>query len=295
VLRFLDRTDEFYEGAYQSQVAILPRSERAWHVWPLWLVNGGYVWTVRRVVAEGSAVLELGCAGGVRYFGRRYHMAGCDLSLSSLRHLAGIYECLLQADASKCIPFPDQSLDAVVSSYFWEHISPEAKPGMLSECARVLRPGGKLVFVYDVETQNPLIDRFRRRDVPQYNRLFLDGDGHVGYQTPEDNLRLFREAGFDVIAHRGMEKTWLQSPSVYEKLSRPGTKAGRAKGWAVLLGRPPWFYLYTALLRLIDTLVCPLLPMRWARMDLTVCRKQSPNSGPFSPSETREPGRRRIA
>ena len=86
VLRFLaGNTDEFYEGAYASETRYLPRSERPWHTWPLWIINSGYPWMVRGLVPAGSRVLELGCAGGVRYFGTRFRMIGCDLSLASLQ------------------------------------------------------------------------------------------------------------------------------------------------------------------------------------------------------------------
>jgi hypothetical protein len=123
VARLLDRPDDFYDGAYENQVRFLPHSEKPWHVWPLWLINSGYAWTVRRFMPEGATVVELGCASGVRYFGKRYRMVGCDLSFSSLRKLE-MYECRVQADVGSCIPFPDHSVDPVVSAYFWEHISP---------------------------------------------------------------------------------------------------------------------------------------------------------------------------
>ena len=67
VVRTLDNTDKFYEGAYRNQVKLLPRSERLWHAWPLWLINSGYLWTVRRHVPPGATVAELGSASGVGY------------------------------------------------------------------------------------------------------------------------------------------------------------------------------------------------------------------------------------
>jgi len=270
----LDHPDAFYEGAYENQTYFVPRSEKPWYTWPLWLINGGYPWTVRRFVPLGATVVELGCAGGVRYFGQRYRMVGCDLSLSSLKKTK-FYDKRVQADAAVCIPLPDNSVDAVVSSYFWEHIPPSIKPNILRECMRILRPGGKVVFLYDVETENPLIRRYKYNNRPLYNKLFIEGDGHVGYQRPRENLAIFEEACFRVVKHQGMEKTWLQSPSAYTKLAKFGTTGYRWFTWASRLGQQPFFYLYTALMRLIDTLICPWLPVDWARIDLVVCRKES--------------------
>lgn len=272
VLRLLEKTDEFYEGAYQDIVNYVPRSEKPWHVWPLWLIRNGYPWTVRHYVPEGSVVVELGCAAGVRYFAQRYTMIGCDVSFSSLKNLQG-YAWRVQADAAKCIPLPDASVDAVVSSFFWEHIPPEIKPAMLRECRRILKPGGKLVFLYDVDTDNPLIAKFKDRDRPLYNKLFIDGDGHVGYETPRDNIAAFESTGFRVIDHRGREKTFLQSLSVYTKLAEFGGETSGVFKALQKLGRPPWFYPYTALVRVVDEVVCPRLDDAWARFDLVVCEK----------------------
>jgi SAM-dependent methyltransferase len=271
---FLEKDDPFYEGAYRNRTNFLPRSEQLWHVWPIWLINSGWVWQVRKHVPAGAAVIELGCAGGVAYFGRRYHMIGTDVSRGSLEGTAKLYRVCLQADVAACIPLPDRSVDAVVSSFFWEHIPPSRKPNILGECRRILRPGGKLVFLYDVETENPLIRRFKQNNGSLYEKLFIEGDGHLGYQRPVENLAIFQEAGFRVVEHQGMEKTWLQSPSAYTKLAQFETSGRRVLAWASRLGHRPLFYPYTALVRVIDTLICPWLPVKWARIDLVVCEKE---------------------
>ena len=202
VICMLDEPDQFYEGAYENQVRFVPRSEKPWHVWPLWLINSGYPWMVRRHVAQGSTLVELGCAGGVRYFGKRYRAIGCDLSLSSLKRL-DMYECRVQADAATCIPLPDSSVDAVVSSYFWEHIPPQLKPAMLQECQRILRPGGKIIFLYDVETRNPLIRRYKAKSRKLYDKLFIEGDGHLGYQWPSENIDAFKSRRVPCVGAQG--------------------------------------------------------------------------------------------
>lgn len=200
-------------------------------------------------------------------------MIGCDLSGASLEQLRGVYELLLQVDVSKRIPLADGSADAVVSSFFWEHLTPSVKAEVLAECHRVLKPSGRLVFIYDVETSNGLIATFRRRDPGLYRKLFLDGDRHVGYETPESNIRLFRAAGFEVLEQLGLEKTWLQSPSVYEKLSHyPG--AGLLHRLAKVLASAPWYYGYAAILRVIDSSIGRVLAGRWARVNLVVCEKR---------------------
>lgn len=269
----LDQPDEFYEGTYENQVRFIPQGENPWQVWPLWLINGGYLWSVRHHIPQGATVVELGCAGGVKYFGQRYHMIGCDLSLASLKK-TDFYAQRVQGDAAVCIPLPDSSVDAVVSSYFWEHIPPNVKPEILKECQRILKPGGKIVFLYDIETNNPLIRRYKEKDSALYKKLFIDGDGHVGYQWPAENIEIFKSGGFHVLEHKGMEKTWLQSPSAYVKLAAFGGSMQNFFTGLSCLGGQPWFYPYTALMRLVDTVVCPWLPADWARIELVVCEKK---------------------
>lgn len=264
----VEQDDDFYEGAYDNIVKFVPRSEKPWHVWPLWLLNSGYVWEARRALPEGARVIELGCAAGVRYFGQRYEMIGCDLNFTALSKI-DFYDLKVQTDAAVHIPLPDGSVDGVVSSFFWEHIPPALKPGILAECRRVLKDGGRMIFLYDVETENPRIARYRKRDRARYDQLFIEGDGHFGYQTPAENLALFADAGFALVRHKGLEKTWLQSAPVVQKLRLFDAPA---PGAAPAHGRLR-FYLMTAAMRFIDTVVCPLLPARWARIDLVVLRK----------------------
>jgi SAM-dependent methyltransferase len=268
----VEASDVFYEGAYQNQTKLMPKTERFWHTWPLWFINSGYVWDVRKEVPANSTVVELGCAGGVRYFGKRYRMVGCDISYSALENLP-FYELRIMCDASKCIPVVDNSVDAIVSSYFWEHISPDMKPMILKECKRILKPGGKMIFLYDVETRNPLIDIFRKNDPNLYKRLFVENDNHLGYQTSSENIAIFMNAGFRLITHMGLEKTWVQSISVYIKLT--DFKGGRIFSFLSKIGGTPLFYLWTAFNRLVDTIICPFLPRSWSRIDKIVLESES--------------------
>ena len=129
------------------------------------------------------------------------------------------------------------------------------------------------MFLYDVETENPLIRQFKGLNPTLYKKLFIDGDGHLGYQPPLDNIGLFKAAGFHLLKHHGMEKTWLQSASTFTKLAKFGADRNRLLSWAAGLGQQPYFYFYTLLIRLIDTLICPCLPKDWARIDLVVAKK----------------------
>ena len=98
-------------------------------------------------------VVELGC--GTAYFSawlarRGARPVGVDLSeaqLATARRCQQSFDLdfpLIRADAT-CVPLPDASFDLAVSEYgasVW--CDPE---GWLAEAARLLRPGGRLVFL----------------------------------------------------------------------------------------------------------------------------------------------------
>lgn len=215
-------------------------------------------------------MLEIGCAGGIDYIGKRYRATGLDVSWESLRRAAKDYETRVLGSCMERLPFPDGSFDGILSSFLWEHIPPERKPALLAECRRVLRPGGKLIFLYDVETQNPLIRAFRSKDSARYQRVFLDADGHLGYQTPEVNARIFDAAGFRLLQHLGFERSPLVSPSTFDKLSRWDGAAQRLFRLGARLQSSRLFYPYLALQRTFDASLGRMLPRSWARIMVTV-------------------------
>ena len=215
VIRFLDSNSSFYEGAYLNKIKFIPKSNNFWHTWPIWLISNGYLWEVKKQFKKNDYILEIGCASGVNFFGKSFNMIGLDLSFASLQNLS-YYQLGIQADALN-LPFPDNSLDGIISSYFWEHISPDIKNLMLIEFKRVLKPGGKIIFLYDVDTKNSLILMLKIEQPELYKKIFLDVDGHFGYETPNDNSKRYINHGFMILKHFGMERTYLQSNSVYEK------------------------------------------------------------------------------
>ena len=148
----------------------------------------------------------------------------------------------------------------MVSSYFWEHIPPEIKPGILKECQRILKPGGKLIFLYDVKTRKPADPRkFKKRIFLNFTKscsLMATAIWAIRRLTPTQQIYGGEHAGFRCAqTHRNMEKPWFQSPSAYEKLARVSI-AHSTKSlltWAFAgLGRQPFFYPYTAFMRLVD-------------------------------------------
>jgi SAM-dependent methyltransferase len=163
---------------------------------------------------EDKDVVELGC--GTAYFSawlakRRARPVGVDptpAQLATARRMqqeTGIQFPLVEA-AAEAVPLDDESFDLVVSEYgasLWA--VPER---WLAEAARLLRSGGRLVFL----TNSTLVilcspdegvaeERLMR---PQFEGLYrIEWPGEVGVEyhpTHGEWIRLLREHGFDVEA-----------------------------------------------------------------------------------------------
>ncbi len=158
-------------GAHAAQPSDLIRANRGW-----WSANadeyfaehGAFlgdtdlVWGPEGVTeadlgllgeVRGRDVLEFGCGGaqGVRYVrSRGGRGVGLDLAEGMLRVARGldarhaVATPLVQADAT-ALPFADASFDVVFSAYGATPFIADL-PGLVAGCARVLRPGGRLVY-----------------------------------------------------------------------------------------------------------------------------------------------------
>ena len=105
---------------------------------------------LRRLLGPGGGrCLDLGCGGGhftalAAELG--WEMTGVELSSDQLRHartrLTGV--ALVQGDAA-ALPFPSSSFDAAFSTF--THTDFDDFAAAVAEARRVLRPGGRLVYV----------------------------------------------------------------------------------------------------------------------------------------------------
>ena len=272
IASFLPEADGFYEGKYNNRTKYVPGNDGFLATLPLRIVGQGYPTAVARELPAGSTVIEIGCAGGIDWFGQRFDMIGIDLSEAALKIAAQNYATVVQADATR-LPFADGSIDGVVSSCLFEHLSSQTKDDLLREIRRVLKPGGKVIFFYDVTTDNPVIAAYRASRPDLYQSQFLDGDGHIGYESVEANRKHFDRAGLVVIREAFHEVTPFLTNSVWQKLSQwPGKPGAWAKVGATLtsgLARIPSL----ALTSLADTIVGPFLPSRYARCLTTIASR----------------------
>jgi SAM-dependent methyltransferase len=180
--------------------------------WGIWSVPESDVHLLDNV--EGLDVIELGCGTGYvsAWLARRgARPVGIDMSenqLATARALQDEHDLhfpLIQGNA-EATPLADASFDLAISEYgaaIW------CDPYLwIPEAARLLRPGGRLVFlgngallmltITDTDAEGPAGTTLRRDYFGMHRFEWPDEDGVEFHLTHGDWIRLLRGSGFEV-------------------------------------------------------------------------------------------------
>ena len=116
------------------------------------------------------ALTDVGCGTGrfldfVKQAWPRLPVTGIDLSEPYIKHTRKHLRRWSRVRAivgnAESLPLPDASQDAVTNIFTMHELPPQVRRTVIGECARVLKPGGRLV----------IIDSLQRRDVPDYDGI----------------------------------------------------------------------------------------------------------------------------
>lgn len=183
-----------------------------------------------RLNPRGKKALEVGCGGGIlceEIARMGFDATGIDPSEGSLdaaiRHsrASGLAIRYVRA-AGESIPHPDASYDVVFCCDVLEHV--RDLPQVISEIARVLKPGG--VFCYDTINRTWISRLVAIKIGQEWQRwAFMPPNLHVWdmFIKPEEMKALLRRCRLEWKEHRGMKPN-IPLPKVLGYLRR------RAKG-----------------------------------------------------------------
>jgi ubiquinone/menaquinone biosynthesis C-methylase UbiE len=167
-------------------------------------------------------LLDIGCGTGrfidfVKQAWPRLWVLGLDMSEAYIkhakRHLRGRSRTGFILGKAEAIPVPGNSLDAVTSVFMFHELPPKVRRQAIGECARVLKPGGRLV----------LVDSLQRGDEPNYQgllELFPQNYHEPYYQsyTREDFHALATDFG---LTHVRDARAFVSKVMVFDKQVTP--------------------------------------------------------------------------
>src|SRR5215211_4692110 len=146
---------------------------------------------------SGQQVLDIGCGtGSLVVLMKRLHpnvnVVGLDpdpQALARAKRKAARATLGIQFDQGFAdeLPYPDASMDQVVSSLMFHHLERDDKDGMLGEVQRVLKPGG-LFSLLDFDGPDANKDSFLTRLLYASHRLKDNSEAQI--------LALMKRAGF---------------------------------------------------------------------------------------------------
>jgi ubiquinone/menaquinone biosynthesis C-methylase UbiE len=177
-----------------------------------WIREESFVPTVLRYATAGARVLEIGCGGGriTRFVAPNVaELVATDTSVTMLaearQSLGGFSNVeLLHAQGFLLDAFADASFDLVFSQGLTPYLDPLEVLAMLSEAARVLRPGGACVVNFDtIDTTEGMRRATATARESARSRRFRSTAPRP--YTLEFVAALFRTAGFRTIEHERPE------------------------------------------------------------------------------------------
>ena len=165
-------------------------------------------------------LLDIGCGTGrfldaVKQAWPRLSLLGLDLSEAYIRHARRHLRRWTRVDLlvanAEAIPAPDNSVDAITSIFMVHELPPEIRRIVVKECARVLKPGGRLILLDSLQrgdepAYDGLLERFPQRYHEPYYRSYVD----------EDFPAIAKQCG---LTHRRNVKAFVSKVMVFDKFA----------------------------------------------------------------------------
>lgn len=205
---------QFYDGRFNNKVE-LKNSLKFIEKLKCCILSQGFYSHVLKNFRPNSRIFELGCASGVDLFSDAFQMVGYDTNLWALKN--SDYQLRINAVFETRLPMKSESMDGVISSFFFEHLSYSDQENCLVECARILKDQGTLIFLFDVKSQNPILKRWERDFPESFRRGMVEHDGHWGLRDFDRAIDLFKK--YFKVEKIIVNECFIPSYSTMKKLS----------------------------------------------------------------------------
>jgi len=141
-------------------------------------------------------ILDFGCGGGNELL-KNYDTLGVDSSKKSLGNASKIYKNIKLIKPNKNLPFKDKFFDLIISLDVLGHLSCNEKEFYFREFYRVLKPGGLMFHMSELDSDIGLF-KFAKKNRDLYKKYFTEKDGHIGLLNKKDLIILLTNNGFEL-------------------------------------------------------------------------------------------------
>jgi SAM-dependent methyltransferase len=164
-------------------------------VLPFWSYREWKFWS--RVIPRCDRLLEFGCGRGREIFQTKAkETVGYDGSLVFLRDCASRYSSVALGQLPR-LPFGSGQFDVVASSHTIGHVALKDKNELISEIARVLKPGGITAHIIETDSDHPAVRAAKERP-DAYRKQFIEQHGHIGLEYASQVIERFTSHGFQL-------------------------------------------------------------------------------------------------
>jgi SAM-dependent methyltransferase len=147
---------------------------------------------------HSELILDAGCGGGREILTSwGHHVTGLDLNIKSLYNASEIYNMCVCASIFD-IPFPDNHFDFINCADVMGHFPSQQKDSIWKELQRVLRPGGKIAALVELDSNCPWW-LFAKKYPDLFDKYFKSAFGHIGMEKHDDVLLRAKIAGFRLL------------------------------------------------------------------------------------------------
>jgi SAM-dependent methyltransferase len=157
--------------------------------------NGFFLWKWLERLSrkrENLRLLDVGCGSGKLLVAQYGEVHGIDYSVASLVQNRGVYTEVIQCSATT-VPYPSSYFDVILSDNVLGHVPYEEKDEVISEMARLLKPGGMTIHIAEAMCIEYSV--MEKLDPEAFQVNCIDHDGHVGLEVGADIDGRFVRAG----------------------------------------------------------------------------------------------------